>query len=87
MAQAGERTFFNKKGLWVDSAIEGDVKTLKIRRFSRAYFDLLNAAPEVGKYYSMGDRVIFRLGGRAVEISDEGKTELSDAEIRALIVR
>ncbi len=84
VAQGGAKTFYHKEGLWVDSGFEGKGETLKVKRFSAAYFDLLNRVPEVGMYYAMGDSVIFIIGGTAVEISDEGKTELSAAELRSV---
>lgn len=84
IAQGGSKTFYSKQGLWVDSEFEGKRETLKVKRFSAAYFDLLKRAPEVGKYYAIGNSVIFLIGGRAVEISDEGKTELSETELRSL---
>ena len=87
IVQAGARTFYNKGGLWVDSDFEGDPKRLKVKRYSNAYFELLKTAPEVGKYYAMGDNVIFMMSGTAVEVSDEGKTELTDSELRSLVGR
>ncbi len=87
IVQAGARTFYNKDGLWVDSEFEGDPERLKVKRYSNAYFGLLEAAPEVGKYYAMGDNVIFMMSGTAVEVSDEGKTELTDSELRSLVDR
>lgn len=87
IAQAGARTFYDKDGLWVDSEYEGTVETLKVKRYSAAYFQLLKNTPELGKYFAIGDDVIFMIRGKAVEISDEGKSELSAAELRSLIGR
>jgi len=87
ITQAGARTFYNKDGLWVDSDFEGDPERLKVKRYSNAYFELLKTAPEVGKYYAMGDNVIFMMRDTAVEVSDEGKTELTSSELRSLTGR
>jgi Ca-activated chloride channel family protein len=81
----GERTFYRKGGLWVDSEFEGQTKTLKIKKFSKAYFELLDNAPDVAKYCAVGDAVIFVINGTAVEISDEGKSEFSAFELRSLV--
>jgi Ca-activated chloride channel family protein len=81
----GERTFYEKGGVWVDSEFEGQAKTLKIKKFSKAYFELLDNAPAVAKYCAVGDAVIFVINGAAVEISDEGKSEFSAFELRSLV--
>jgi len=85
IVSAGERTFYRKNGLWVDSEFEGKTKTLKIKRFSKAYFELLDNAPDAAKYCAVGDAVIFVIHGNAVEISDEGKSEFSAFELRSLV--
>jgi len=85
VAQAGTKTFFNKNGLWVDTEFEGKVETIKIERFSQAYFKLLSRVPEIGKYLALGDKVIFLLHGKAVEISDQGKSDFTESELKALL--
>ncbi len=85
VAQAGTKTFFNKNGLWVDSEYEGKLETIKVERFSQAYFKLLSRVPEIGKYFALGDKVIFLLNGKAVEISDQGKTDFTESELKALL--
>ncbi len=87
VVRTGNRAFFNKNGLWVDTEYEGKVEPLKIQRFSDAYFKLLDKAPEVGKYYALGDDVIFLMNGKAVQVADEGKTDFTPAELNALISR
>jgi hypothetical protein len=85
IVQVADRTFYEKKGIWVDSEFEGKTKTLKIKRFSKAYFELLDNAPDAAKYCAVGDAVIFVIHGNAVEISDEGKSEFSAFELRSLV--
>lgn len=85
IVQAGGRTFCEKKGVWVDSEFEAKTTPLKIKRFSKAYFDLLDRAPEAAKYCAVGDDVIFVINGNAVEISDEGKSEFSAFELQSLV--
>ncbi|NWF91143.1 MAG: hypothetical protein HXY50_16985 [Ignavibacteriaceae bacterium] len=85
IVQAGGRTFCEKKGVWVDSKFEAKTTPLKIKRFSKAYFDLLDRAPEAAKYCAVGDDVIFVINGNAVEISDEGKSEFSAFELQSLV--
>ena len=85
VAQAGTKTFFNKNGLWVDSEYEGKLETVKVERFSQAYFELLSRLPEIGKYFALGDNVIFLLNGRAIEIADQGKSDFTELELRELL--
>jgi hypothetical protein len=87
VVQTGNRAFFNKNGLWVDTEYEGKIEPVKIQRFSDAYFKLLDKAPEVGKYYALGDQVIFLLNGKAIHIGDEGKTDLTEPELTSLLTR
>jgi Ca-activated chloride channel family protein len=85
VAQAGTKTFFNKNGLWVDSEYEGKLETIKVKGFSEAYFKLLSSVPEIGKYLALGDQVIFLLNGKAIEISEQGKTDFTESELKALL--
>ncbi len=87
VAQVGTKTFFNKDGLWVDSRYEGKLATIKVERFSRAYFQLLSRVPQIGKYLALGEKVIFLLKGKAIEISDRGKSHFSESELKALLSR
>jgi Ca-activated chloride channel family protein len=85
VAQAGTKTFFNKDGLWVDSEYEGKLETIKVERFSQAYFKLLSRVPEISKYFALGDNVMFLLNGKAIEISDQGKTDFTESELKKLL--
>jgi Ca-activated chloride channel family protein len=78
------KTFFNKNGLWVDSEYEGKMETIKIEKFSSAYFKILAKNPKIAKYLSLGDNVIVVLNHTAIEIGEKGKTNLSDLELREL---
>ncbi len=85
IVQMGSRTFFNKNGLWVDSEYEGKIEPVRVKVFSEAYFKLLSEAPEVGKYMALGDEVIFLLHGKAVQVSEEGKSDLTPSELNSLL--
>lgn len=78
------KTFYNKDGLWVDSEYDGKIKTIKILKFSPAYFKILNTFPEIGKFMSLGDDVIFVLKDLAFQVGDEGETDLSDDDLERL---
>jgi Ca-activated chloride channel family protein len=85
VVQAGTKTFFSKNGLWVDTEYEGKIEQMKVKRFSEAYFKLLDKFPETGKYFALGDEVVFLLNGKAIHISEEGKTDFTPSELNLLI--
>jgi len=87
MAQIGSRTFFKKDGLWVDSEYEGKIEAIKVKSLSEAYFKLLSRAPEIGRFLALGDEVIFLLQGKAVHVSEDGKTDFTSTELNALLGR
>jgi Ca-activated chloride channel family protein len=82
--QVDKKSFFKKGEVWMDSEFEGESETLKIEKFSPAYFKLISIKPEIGKYLALGDKVIFVLNETAVEISDQGKTELTQEDLNRL---
>jgi len=87
MAQIGNRTFFKKDGLWVDSQYEGKIEATKVKGLSEAYFKLLSRVPEIGRFLALGDEVIFFLQGKAIHVSDEGKSDFTAAELKELLGR
>lgn len=87
VAQIGNRTFFKKDGLWVDSEYEGKIEAIEVKNLSEAYFKLLGAVPEIGRYLALGDEVIFFLHGKAVHVSDQGKTDFTSSELKSLLAR
>ena len=73
----GGKTFvLSNTGEWMDNEISGikipEAKTLKIKSFSGAYFDLLSIKPELNKIISLGDKVRFIYNGWLIIISEEG---------------
>ena len=81
----GTRTFYQRGEQWVDNQTEGqNLKTVQIKQFSNAHFKLLAAYPELGKYQRLGNMRIL-LNNQALEIGPEGKEDLSDAEIGAIV--
>ncbi len=74
--QVGNKTFFKKGELWVDSEYDTKLKTIKIQRFSSAYFELARRFPEFEKYLSLGDKIIFVFKGKVIEIADQGEEKI-----------
>ncbi|HEX9912967.1 MAG TPA: VIT and VWA domain-containing protein [candidate division Zixibacteria bacterium] len=76
--QVANKTFFKKGELWVDSEYDTKLKTIKIQRFSPAYFDLARRFPEFEKYLSLGDKVIFVFKDKVIEIADQGEAKIEN---------
>ncbi len=69
----GSKTFVLREGLWIDTAYDADSMTpQKVDFASDAYFDLLAAAPELGDYLALGQRVLVVYGGQVYEVVETG---------------
>jgi Ca-activated chloride channel family protein len=84
LAQTGNKTFFYKTRVWMDSEYEVKEKSIKIQRFSSAYFQLANANPEIGKFLALGEKVIFKWKNSFYEIDDQGKQNFTEKELDQL---
>ena len=66
----GEKTFLLQEGSWMDSLFDPERMDLILIEFgSSAYFEFLDARPEWGKYFALGDEVIFVDEGNAYQIT------------------
>jgi Ca-activated chloride channel homolog len=81
---AGGRTFRVQDGVWQDVQDAGGLRVIRVAAWSRAYFDLLQALPEVaaavrelGDVQLTGSRVVLR-------ITEAGVTTLDAAAIRRI---
>lgn len=61
-----DKTFFYKKGVWIDSDYK-DEKTIKINFLSKEYYELIKNA-DIAKYLSAGDKVIVCYKGKVYEV-------------------
>ncbi|MEW6685594.1 MAG: VIT domain-containing protein [Candidatus Edwardsbacteria bacterium] len=85
VSQIGQKTFFNKKGNWVDNEfLENKQKIIQVKRFSKAYFQLLGKDKNIGQYLALGENVLFNVGRNSVQIGEVGKEEFSKDELDAL---
>jgi len=70
---AGDRTFFWRGGVWVDSAYDAATGEPAVVPFaSDAYFELLSARPELGAALALGEEVLVVIEGAAYRITAEG---------------
>ena len=81
----GSRTLVVKDSVWTDSRWSSTTKSIQIRAYSAAYFDLLARVADLPALAAAGDRV--RLAGRAVqiEIGVTGRDTLTAAELATIV--
>ncbi|MBP6963914.1 MAG: VWA domain-containing protein [Armatimonadetes bacterium] len=81
----GTRTFYQRGVQWVDNlAADPGLKAVQIKQFSNAHFKLLAASPDLARYQSLGNVRVF-VNNQAVEIGDQGREDLTDAEVRLIV--
>lgn len=69
---AGMRTFLLQEGIWVDTTYDAArMKTQDIIFLSEAYFQLLEARPDLAPALALGDRVIVVVGDTAYQIDPD----------------
>lgn len=68
----GDKTFILRGGVWTDTTFQPDtMETQQIVFLSDDYFALLDAQPELGQYFALGDRVIVVVDSVAYEVVSE----------------
>lgn len=65
--QVGTRRLALVNGVWTDARFTSVLRTVTVKPFSPAYFDLLQRLPELGPLFALGDRVV--VAGRAVAVA------------------
>jgi Ca-activated chloride channel family protein len=76
------KTFYFINEVWIDSEYVAEQKTVKIVYGSEAYFKLLDTAPEIGKYLSLGEKLIVCWDDQlCLEIGSEGISEADNPEL------
>ena len=72
--------------MWTDikPELSASARTVRIKAFSKAYFDLIDAVPDLREIFAIGDRVTVRGRAVTVVVSDSGAEELSMVEVRAV---
>jgi hypothetical protein len=79
------RTFVLRDGVWTDVRYRPNMPTTAIKPFSQAYFDLLDRLPELRAVFTIGGRVLVVGRDRAVSLTDSGGTQLTAAELKAIV--
>ncbi|MBN1883802.1 MAG: VWA domain-containing protein [Deltaproteobacteria bacterium] len=61
--QVGDRTFFFRDDIWIDSRYDEGAGTTDLKFDSDRYWDFLSDHPDAGKYLALGESVIFEYDG------------------------
>ena len=85
--RAGAHTFVLRDSIWTDVTYKpnASVKTIRIKAFSKAYFDLINALPELRSVFAVGEKVTVQGRSVAVVVSESGVEELSSSEVKGVV--
>jgi Ca-activated chloride channel family protein len=70
MRYIGSRTFYRDGEKWVDSRYKKELQTTMVKAFSKEYFELVAAHPDLGKCFALGTKVIVVIGDKAYETTE-----------------
>jgi len=85
MTSACGRTFANVSGVWVDDSVTKEMKVVKVKFASDAYFAIVNAAPALKEAFALGDKLVIAAGKSCLAIGDDGKESADDVDVKAVI--
>lgn len=79
MQTVGNKTFVQREGTWVDTEYDASGQTPEQVGFATdSYFELLSAAPELGRYLALGPSVLVVHDGIAYQIVEgQGSTQVT----------
>jgi Ca-activated chloride channel homolog len=72
----GQKSFYQKKGIWQDAAVADKLPRLQIKHFSELYFALAQK-PELRKILALGPELEFVYAGQLIQIGPQGKEKLT----------
>src|SRR5918992_595637 len=81
----GGRTFALDDGRWTDTRYSSATRVTRVKAYSKAYFALLDEAPELREMFALGERVLVAGKSAAIEVAAEGREELSGPELQQLL--
>jgi Ca-activated chloride channel family protein len=76
------RTFNFTDGWWTESKAKEDMKTLKIKYLSDAYFNIIKAFPEMKEALALGEKIKLVINGKLLVIGEDGEEKMEAEEIK-----
>ena len=83
--RVGDRLFTLANGVWRDARFVTTLRTMTVKPFSPAYFDLLQRLDQLAPVFALGDRVLVAGKRVAIELSASGAERLSAADLAAVV--
>src|SRR5206468_12124925 len=84
--RAGSHTFLLKDGAWTDvRPAPSAARTVRIKAYSKAYFDLIDAVPELKAIFAIGGRVTAQGRAVTVVVGESGLEELSSSDLKTVV--
>jgi len=80
----GNRTMVLRENVWTDASFRKDAPVLRVKAFSDAYFRLIDAMPELREAFAFSERLIIAGRSMAIELTPDGKEQLSDRDLSLL---
>jgi hypothetical protein len=78
-------TFVLRDSVWTDARFQTTLKTVTIRPYSAAWFDLAARMPELKAMFALGDRVIVAGRSVAISVAANGVETLPAADIGSVV--
>jgi Ca-activated chloride channel family protein len=85
LRRAGGRLFAQVNGVWTDINHWDSLRVVTIAPFSKAYFALARALPEIGPSLKVGDTLLVAGKKASLKIAAGGRDTLSDTEVRDFV--
>jgi hypothetical protein len=73
-----------RDSVWTDTQFKPGGTVIRVQAFSPAYFDLLQAVPELRDAFAIGDRVLVTGRQLSIEVTPSGSTQLAAADANAV---
>jgi Ca-activated chloride channel family protein len=85
MRRIGGRVFTEVQGIWTDVNHRDSLRVVSVAPFSKAYFAIARALPELKQSLAAGDAVLVAGKQASLKVAAGGRETMSDAEIRAFV--
>jgi Ca-activated chloride channel family protein len=86
--QAAGRNCLKIRGVWIDEAFDGKMKTVTVKAMSAAYFRMMERQPQMREVFRLGNRIVWITPSKTALVIDSasGAEQMTDDEIDALFV-
>jgi hypothetical protein len=81
----GGRVFSDVGGVWTDVNHSDSLRVITVAPFSKAYFAIARALPELKQSLTAGDALVVAGRKASLKVAQGGRETLSDAEVREFV--